>query len=278
MPGAAAEMLFRRGWLPVHPHAVVVLVHGFGEHSGRYEHVGRWLAQRGMAVHAYDHLGHGRSTGPRAHVDRFDAYLDDLALVLDCARAETPRLPVFLLGHSMGGLVVASFARERAPQVSGIALSAPALALPASATRFRRFLARQLRRFWPTRTVPSGIDAHGLSRDPRVVEAYLADPLVVRQLSVSLATELFDRIERTGPGGADIALPLLVLHGDADPICPPPASWAFAEAAPRGRCLRYPGMRHEIFNEPGHEQGPLSDLRAWVEEQLETRVAIWSAG
>lgn len=265
MPAVAAQMLFRRGWLPQHPHAAIVLVHGFGEHSGRYEHVGRWLASRGFAVHAYDHLGHGRSTGRRGHVEHFDQYLDDLDCMLTRISEEMEGLPLFVLGHSMGGLVAASHARERAPDLAGIALSAPALGRPPNATRWKVWAAERLRRVWSTARVPAGIDPAGLCSDPVVVRDYVSDPMVQTHMTVSLACELFDAIDRSGPGGREVGVPLLVLHGDADPICPPAASEAFAAAAPLGRHLRYPGLRHEILNEPSRES-VLTDLGSWLEE------------
>src|SRR5262249_41899882 len=154
--GADDVVLFRRGWIPERVRASVVLVHGFGEHSGRYEHVGQWLAERQFAVHAYDQRGHGRSAGRRCHVDRFDEYLDDLAAVLDDVRAKAPEHPLFLIGHSMGGLVVATFARERSPAVDGAVLSGAALALPEGSNRIR--MARLVRAVLPRLRLSAGLD------------------------------------------------------------------------------------------------------------------------
>jgi len=266
--GAAAETLFRRGWVPSCPRGSVVVVHGFAEHSGRYEHVGQWLAERGFAVHAYDQLGHGRSSGRRCHVERFGDYLDDLALVLAQVREDSPNRPVFLIGHSMGGLVVAAFSCERTPVVSGVVLSGAALAVPIGSARFRIWLARLIRALFPRLRLSAGLDLEGLASDPRVLEAYLADPLVERKMTASLAAELMGALERTGPRGADVALPLLVLHGGDDPICAPAGSERFAAAAPAARFVRYPGLRHEIFNEPSYGR-VLSDVASFFEEHLD---------
>jgi alpha-beta hydrolase superfamily lysophospholipase len=265
-PGAADAVLFRRGWLPARARASVLVVHGFGEHSGRYEHVGQWLAERGFAVHAYAHRGHGRSAGRRCHVDRFDDYLDDLEVVLGQIRADAPENPLLLIGHSMGGLVVATFARERSPGVCGVVLSGAALALPGGKGRIR--IARLIRALLPRLRLSAGLDLAGLSTDPRVLEAYLADPLVERRMTASLAVELLDAAERTGAGGADLALPLLVLHGSDDPICACEGSERFAAAAPMARFIRYRGFRHEIFNEPGF-QDVLADVVSFFEERLD---------
>jgi acylglycerol lipase len=263
--GASGEPLFRRGWIPESARASVLVVHGFAEHSGRYEHVGQFLAERGFAVHAYDHRGHGRSAGRRCHVDRFDEYLDDLSIVLEQIRTDRSGDPAFLIGHSMGGLVVATFARERKPDVSGVVLSGAALALPEGNSRIR--IARLMRAILPRLRLDAGLDLQGLSTDPRVIEAYLADPLVERKMTASLAAELLGAVERTGPNGSDVALPLLALHGGDDPICPPDGSERFAAAARAGRFVRYAGLRHEIFNEPSHRD-VLADVAAFFDEQL----------
>jgi alpha-beta hydrolase superfamily lysophospholipase len=265
-PGAAGAALFRRGWIPDSARASVLVVHGFGEHSGRYERVAQWLAARGFAVHAYDHRGHGRSTGRRCHVDRFDEYLDDLAVVLEQIRADAPENPVFLIGHSMGGLVVATFARERSPSVCGVVLSGAALALPQGKSRIQ--MARLIRAVLPRLRLSAGLDLEGLSTDPRVLEAYLADPLVERRMTASLAVELLAAVERTGAGGADMELPLLVLHGGDDPICASEGSERFAAAAPAARFICYRGLRHEIFNEPSSPD-VLADVASFLEQQLE---------
>jgi alpha-beta hydrolase superfamily lysophospholipase len=269
--GVADVALFRRGWLPDSARASILLVHGFGEHSGRYEHVGRWFAERGFAVHAYDHRGHGRSEGRRCHVDRFDEYLDDLATLLERVRTEAPEHALFLIGHSMGGLVAATFVRERRPTVCGAVLSGAALALPQG--RSRIWIARLIRSVFPRLRLSAGLDLAGLSTDPRVVEAYLADPLVERKMTASLAVELLGAVERTAPRGEDVVLPLLVLHGADDPICPSEGSERFAAAARSARFIRYPGLRHEIFNEPSFGV-VLADVASFFDERMETSGSI----
>lgn len=264
--GAVAASLFRRGWVPREPRALVVIVHGYGEHSGRYEHVGARLAAHGFATHAYDHLGHGRSSGARCHVRRMGDYLDDLELVLARAREEHPGLAVFVLGHSMGGLVTAMLARERRPEVAGYVTSGAALET-AALSGLRLAGVRLLRRVAPRLSLPSELDPQGLCTDRRVVEAYLADPLVERRMTTSLAVELMDAMRRTAPGGGDVDAPLLALHGGDDPICLPAGSERFAAAAPRGRFVGYPGLRHEILNEPVWED-VLRDVTTWLDERL----------
>ncbi len=263
--GKEGRRLFGRSWLSPSPRRGLVLVHGYGEHSGRYDHVGAWFAERGAAVHAYDHQGHGLSQGPRCHVRRFDDFLDDLEVVVERAREEAGDRPLFVVGHSMGGLIVCAWARERRPQLRGLVVSAPALSSEA-VSGAKLALLRAVRFVLPTLSIESALDAEGLSRDPAVVEAYLADPLVHLKMTLSLGAELFGAMGRTAPGGADVAVPTLMLHGADDPICSPAASEAFARAVPDCRYRSYPGLRHEIFNEPERE-AVFQDVQRWMEER-----------
>jgi alpha-beta hydrolase superfamily lysophospholipase len=258
--------LFGRSWEAAAPRRELVLVHGYGEHSGRYEHVGRFLAERGARVHAYDHQGHGRSSGTRCHVRRFSDFLDDLDRVVERARGAARGRPTYVIGHSMGGLISCAWARERRPHLSGLVVSAPALAAPGGPSPALLRLLPLVSRLAPRLSLASELDAEGLSRDPVVVEAYLADPLVHLRMTLSLARELFAAMRRTAGGGGDLALPALMLHGADDPICSPDASRRFAEAAPDCRYRSYPGLRHEIFNEPERE-AVLGDVQAWIEER-----------
>jgi alpha-beta hydrolase superfamily lysophospholipase len=262
---SGGHTLFRRSWLPARPEHLLLLIHGFAEHSGRYEELGAWLAARGCAVHAYDHQGHGRSDGVRAHVRRFDDFLDDLGQMLAAVRAEHPGLRAQLVGHSMGGLILIAFLCERAPEVAGAVSSGAALALSENLSRGRMLAARVLRRLAPRLGLGSGLDPEGLSRDPEVVRAYVEDPLVFRHMTTSLAAELMSAVERTARSAGKVRVPLLMLHGEADPICPAAGTRRFFEGLsvePR-RLEIYPGLRHEIFNEPEHLR-VFEDVLAWV--------------
>ncbi len=266
--GAHGHTLFRRAWLPERPERVLLVVHGYAEHSGRYEPFGTWFAARGCAVHAYDHQGHGRTMGTRCHVRRFADLLDDLECVLRHVRSEHPERPVFLVGHSMGGLTVAAFTADRRPDVAGAVTSGAALAISEDLSRGRLWVSRVLRWVVPRLAMPSGIDANDLSRDPDVVRAYLDDPLVFRTLTMSLAAELMSAIRRTAGRGGEVRVPMLLLHGQADSICPVDGSRAFHAQldVPGSRIRSYPGLRHEIFNEPEHES-VFEDLLDWIHER-----------
>jgi len=260
--------LQRRAWLPREARRVVVLVHGLAEHSGRYDHVGAWLSTRDCAVHAYDHRGHGQSEGARGHLDGFAELLDDLEAFLQTVRREHPDLPMVLVGHSMGGLVTTALLAERKPDVACAAVTGPALEVPEHVSSARRRIARVLRRVTPRLRMAAGLSPEHLSRDPEVVRGYASDPLVFRRVTVSLASELLDAVTRTAGGAFRVQVPMLLLHGEADRLCPPHGSRAFhAQLRGPGHRLRiYPQLRHEILNEPEHEQ-VLEDLLEWLLER-----------
>jgi alpha-beta hydrolase superfamily lysophospholipase len=260
--------LFRRAWLPPTPRMALAIVHGFAEHSGRYDHVGAWFSTRDFAVHAFDQRGHGRSDGVRGHVDSFARFLDDLEAFLDVVRREHPELSVVLLGHSMGGLVTASLLAERKPDLLGAVVIGPPLELGSGVSRMRLRMARALRRVAPLMPLRAGLDAGDLSRDPEVVKAYQDDPLVFRRASASFAAELLDAVGRTAQAGMHVQIPTLMMHGEADRICPPRGTRNFhAQLRGAGHRLRvYPKLRHEILNEPEQEQ-VFEDVLAWIDER-----------
>lgn len=265
---AGGRALFRRCWIPPQPERVVVLVHGYAEHSGRYEAMGAWLAERGCAVHAYDQQGHGRSDGARGFARDFCDLLDDLDAMLDAAKAEQPELPAFVVGHSMGGLVAAAWAVERGEGATGVVTSGAALSLGAVMSRTRLLLLRTFRRVMPRQTIPQPIAADALSRDPEVGRAYAADPLVFQRITLSLAAEMFDAATRTLARAGEVRLPMLLLHGEDDPLCAVQGSRVFFEQlTTSGSELKiYPGLRHEIFNEPEKEQ-VFADLLDWLRKR-----------
>jgi alpha-beta hydrolase superfamily lysophospholipase len=215
-------------------------------------------------VHAYDQQGHGRSEGPRAHVRRFGDLLDDLGALLALVRAEHAGLPLFLLGHSMGGLVVTAFLRERAPDVSGAVTTGAALAVSERLSAARIASARLLAWIAPRLSFDAGLDPEGISRDPEVVRAYREDPLVGRRITAALASELHAALRRTAAGAADVRVPVLLLHGEEDPLCPVRGSADFqARLRVPSQLRTYPRLRHEILNEP-ERAAVLEDAFEWI--------------
>ena len=255
-----------RKWSPEdHPWGRVLLSHGIAEHSGRYEHVGAAMAAEGLEVTAFDHRGFGRSEGVRAYVDRFDQYLDDVSLRLkDVERAER-RVPIYLVGHSLGGLIALSYClSRRSPQPDALVLSAPAL--DADAPAWQRLAAPWLARYAPRLPVPNPVDVEQLSRNPAVGDAYLADPLVYRKVTARLGHEIFDRMERCRRQCSKLDLRTLVIHGGDDTLVPTASSEALGTFPGVSRRV-YAGLRHEMFNEP---EGPqvIADVVSWLRSGL----------
>jgi acylglycerol lipase len=266
--------LFMRAWVPESPRRAIVVVHGVGEHSGRYEVFGDWFARSGAAVYSFDLRGHGRSGGPRGHADCFDDYLNDLEIFLQIVREAWADLPLCLVGHSMGGLVVAASAVDRNPDVTCIATSGAALMVSPAFSRTKVRLARFVRSFAPSLSFESGIDHKMLSSIDEVVEKYGRDELVHGRVSTSLAVALFDTIERVRLGGKKVARPMLLMHGALDRICPPEGSDAFYRSlagaakeagAPRAELRIYSRSLHEIFLDVESEI-VFSDLLHWIEQ------------
>ena len=252
----------RRHWPAANPRAAVLLIHGISEHSGRYEHVGQFLAERGFDVVAIDLRGFGQSGGRRAYVNTFDDYFDDVEDQV--AEIRQLGLPVVLLGHSMGGLIALSYALSERPGPDLLALSAPALG--ANIPGPLRALTPLLARLAPRLSVPSPIKGEMLATDPAVGEAYFADPLIVRVVTPALGLGLLRQMQWANENLTRLAVPTLVMHGADDPLVPPRSTRPFADLALATR-RTYPALRHEIFNEPARF-AILQDLSDWLTEQL----------
>ena len=247
------------------PWASVLLVHGLGEHSGRYERVGDQLAAAGIDVHAFDNRGNGGSGGMRGHVDRWTDYHDDLAERLAAVRAVAGDRPVAMYGHSLGGLIVAGYCLSDRPKPEFVVLGSPGLdaTLPAWKKRAVALLGRIL----PTLSIQNGIPGATLSRDPSVAATLAADPLRAATSTTRFGAEALReqaRVRAAAPGG--LGVPTLVIHGEDDGLVPVRASSGF-EGAPRTTRRTYPGLRHELHNEP---EGPeiIDGVIAWLRERV----------
>ncbi len=260
--------LFRRSWRPAGPlRGILVNVHGLGDHSGLYPALADHFVPRGWAVHALDLRGNGRSPGPRGHIRRWSVYRDDLGQLLRLVRAEQPDRPVFLLGHSLGGLVVLDFALEHPEGLRGVIAAAPALGRVGTSA-WLLALGRVLSRVWPTFSLETGLDLTGLSRDPEARDAVLADPLFHRRASARLAAELLAAAARIRRGAAGFPVPLLLLHGGADRMVMPDGTAAFHARVghPDKRHIEYPGAYHALFADLDRAR-VLGDLERWMLER-----------
>jgi lysophospholipase len=267
--GAGAKLHVTH-WLPAaRPKAVVLLAHGYAEHAGRYGHVAKRLTDAGYAVYAIDHWGHGQSDGEGGFVPRFSAFTDGMAELLTLVEVNHGDTPRLLLGHSMGGLISTLFLIDRQQAFAAAALSGPAIVPAAPPSRFTVWISRFLSRFLPRLGVLS-LDANGVSRDPAVVAAYLADPLVYTgKIGARLGREFMDAMAAAQAGAPRITLPILLQHGSADSLASPAGSqYLFDHAASADKTLKiYPGLFHEIYNEP-EQDAVLNDLIAWFDAQV----------
>lgn len=266
---ARGGRVFWRAWLPDGPvRAIVVLVHGVAEHSGRYDRVAKQLAAGGFAVYGFDHLGHGRSGGAQANIESIDAAADNVLTMLEIASAKYPAAPRFVLGHSMGGLITLYLATRAPLEVTGIVASAPPVVIPAG-NAVQRALAPALSRWTPTLGVLR-MDSSAISRDPAVVHAYEHDPLVYRdKLPARTATEILRGAEFVLAHLDALRVPTLLMQGGADTISAPTGVDRIEAGATHSELTvrRYPGLFHELFNEPERD-AVLDDLVRWLEDQL----------
>jgi alpha-beta hydrolase superfamily lysophospholipase len=246
---------------------VVLLVHGLGEHAGRYDALARQLNSWGFAVRGYDQYGHGESGGVRGGLPSASRLVDDLADILHSTRRRMPRgCPLVLLGHSMGGLVAAQLVAQGLGAVDGLVLSSPALALRLNP--LQRLLLSFVPDIAPQLRLHNGVRPEWLSHDAAVVAAYRADRLVHHRISARLARFMDESgraLRQAAPGWS---VPTLLLYGGADRVVDPRGSAVFAQAAPAGvlssRCFE--GLYHEIFNEREPERSAvLDELQRWLD-------------
>lgn len=251
---------------------VVCLVHGLGEHAGRYAHVARFLNQAGWAVVSYDHRGHGRSPGPRGGLVDDDDLLHDLAAVIDTLRRAYPSQRLLVLGHSLGGLVVSRFVSAWARPTEEAAwrrpvdlcvLSSPALDIGLNAVQ--KGLLNSLGRLTPDLAVGNGLKPEWVCSDPAVVKRYVDDPLVHDRITGRLTRFMLEGGETVHARAASWAVPTLMLYAGSDRCVRPAGSERFGAAAPKDVVTThaYPHMAHEIFNEPD-QATVLKDLGAWL--------------
>ena len=267
LSGAHGLELWAQQWLPDgEPKAVVALVHGVGEHSGRYGNVVAPVVEAGYAVYGYDHRGHGRSPGPRVHIHRWAEYREDLDAQLARINAEQPGRPVVLYGHSMGSLVALDYLVQGPDGVAGAIISGTALEPVGVGSRAQIAAARVLTHLAPRLSLSLHIAPTDLSRDPDDHVAHRADPMLTDRATVRWGTESLDTVAAVKQRMATIDLPLLIIHGEADPLNWVEGSRALYDAASsQDKTLHvYPEALHEPHNDLGHEQ-VASDIIAWLD-------------
>ncbi|WP_042333659.1 alpha/beta hydrolase [Desulfosporosinus meridiei] len=261
--------LFAREWQPVSSRlrGVVFLVHGLGEHSGRYANLALKLTQAGVALSAFDQRGHGKSQGQRGHSPSFDRLLDDITCFKNERSKCLPGLPSFLYGHSLGGNLVLNYVLRRQPQFSGVVVTSPWLKLGVEPPTLLRVLVRFLSKLWPTFTISSGLLLDALSHDPKVIKAYQEDPYIHNKISLGLLTAMDCAGLWAIKNANQFNLPLLLMHGGGDKITSPEGSKEFAASVPENCTLKiWRDLFHELHNEPSKEE-ILNYVINWLETQ-----------
>ena len=257
-------------WTPeTTPRGVVLISHGYAEHARRYDHVAQRFGEAGLVVYALDHRGHGRSGGKRVWLRRLSDYTDDFATLVGIAAADYPELKRIVLGHSMGGGIVFAYAAQHGGDYAAVVLSGPAVAAQLEVPKPVAAFGKVVGRFLPglgTQKLP--VDA--ISRDPEVVAKYKADPLIpIRRVPAGIARALLEVGENQPQLAAILNSPILIVHGEKDELINVEGSRMLAEnVASSDVALKvYPGLFHEVFNEPEKDR-VLDDVVAWIEVHL----------
>jgi len=264
--------LYWQRWSPdERARAVLLFVHGLAEHSGRYLHVMQFFAERGFDCWAVDYRCHGKSPGLRVHVDRFDEFLTDIEAARRLVRTEQPDSPFYLIGHSQGGLLVLRNTLDHPEDLDGIIVSSPFLGLHPDAAPSvpLQVVANIISTFSPKLMFSKVADPSYLSRDPRVAEAYLADPLVSTTVSARWFTQVQGAQADTRARAANLSVPALVMQSGEDRLVDPVTTRAWAAEAPTElvEYVEWAGFYHEMFNEP-EQREVFERMIRWLEDRL----------
>ena len=271
--GIRGANIYYQSWLPEsEPRAALLIVHGLAEHSGRYGNVVNHFVPLGYAVYGIDHFGHGKSDGKRVYVKRFSDYTNTLKVYFGMIREWQPDKPIFLVGHSMGGLIGTVYLLDHQAELAGAVLSGPAVKIPKHVTPTMLFVGKILSALIP-RFGLLPLDAVGVSRDPLVVKAYVSDPLVYRgKATARLAAEMIKAMQTISGQAARITLPIMIVQGSADRLVNPAGARMLYDAVSSAdKEIRiYDGLYHEVFNEPEQDK-VLRDIEIWLEVHLGSR-------
>ncbi|MDD3074191.1 MAG: lysophospholipase [Eubacteriales bacterium] len=268
--GLGGLELYWQAWLPESLRAVVLLIHGFGEHSGRYNNVVESLVPEGIGIYALDHRGHGRSKGLQGHVDSFHDYVIDVrSFFTQAVLPAAGNLPVFVLGHSMGSIIAMNYVAEYSEGLKGYILSGTGAASPISGGKVLQGITAFLSRMAPRARIKFPLPPEFISRDPEVVAAYKADELVHSKISFRLAQGMNAALTTGAKAIAGLDLPVLIQCGSED------ESFAgqqelFDSLQSKDKTLKiYQGYKHEVYNElQADRQRALADLAAWLNQQI----------
>ncbi len=270
LKGVRDTAIFYQYWSPEgDPKATLLVVHGVREHSGRYMNVVNHLVPSGYGLYGIDHIGHGKSDGERVYVERFQDYTKTLKKCFDMIREWQPERPIFLIGHSMGGLISTAFLLEHQDELSGAVLSAPSIKVSDNTSQAIIFVGKLLSIIMPKAGLIK-LDAERVSRDPAVVDAYINDPLAYTgKITARLGAEILKTMQRVTEQAGKIRLPIMIVQGSDDKVVDPRGAQLLHDlVTSEDKTIKiYDGLYHEVFNEPEHEQ-VLNDVKTWLEAHL----------
>jgi alpha-beta hydrolase superfamily lysophospholipase len=262
--------IFAQAWEPtvIQSKAVVCHVHGLGEHSSRYAHVAEALGKEGFIFLTYDLRGHGRSDGTRGHINSIEEFMQDIDLLLEQAKTRYPGLPVFLYGHSLGGIQVLHYGLTRKPEVKGVIATGAGLKTALEQQTMKLLAVKVLGVLTPNTSIVSGLDVNALSRDQSVVQAYIQDTLVHDKATLGFGKNMLGVVHWTLKNAGKFSLPLLLLHGKEDAIAFPSSSMEFA-ASLKEKCtlVLWEGAYHELHNEPEKDE-VFKTMTLWMDARL----------
>jgi len=247
--------------------AVIVMVHGLGEHIQRYNHWAEMFCSEGVGFAGVDLPGHGRSGGKRGHIRSYPILSDMIDILLNEARKTFPGIPVFLYGHSLGGGIVLDYLIRKSPRIKGSIVTSPWLRLAFEPERSKLRLAAAMTKIWPGLVQPSGLVVDHISHDKQVVKAYSNDPLIHGKISVSLFTGAMNAAAYSLANASKLKTPLILLHGSDDLICSPAGSREFAEKSSVAELKIWDGGYHELHNEPFKKE-VFDYLIGWINKKL----------
>ncbi|MEH6551480.1 MAG: lysophospholipase [Pseudomonadales bacterium] len=259
--------IYYQQWSPAQDiKAVIMLIHGLAEHSSRYQHFADYFTQLGYAVCAIDLPGHGKSAGTPGYIDKFADFTRTVTRFLDLIKTQHADLPIYLVGHSMGGLISTTILLDHQAEISGCILSGPAISSPIQPPAFQLYIIKLLSMLVPKLGVLA-LDSAGVSRDPKVVEKYINDPLnYTGKLSARIVSELFKGMANIRTRANEITTPILILHGGEDSMAAPEGSQLlFDRCQSNNKNLHiYPDLYHEIFNEP-EQEAIFGEIANWLQ-------------
>ncbi len=266
--------IYAQSWSPdkdkfEKPKAVILLVHGLGEHSARYAHVAEFFAQHGIALIANDRSGHGKSGNKRGHVNKYAEVFDDIIQLRKEAHTRYPNVPLFLYGHSMGGGIVLDYLQNEKPTyLKGVIATSPLLEPAFNPPAFILFVGSIMRHIYPKYTEDNQLDVQKISRSKETIEAYIKDPLVHSKVTSEMAIGMLQSGKKTLANAGRVSAPLLLLHGSADELTSYPATEKFAQKSKGDVSFKaWKGFYHELHNEP-EKLEVLNYIYEWILKKM----------